>query len=382
MSSSSTPWSSSDDYALFSLIAIVVGGAGLSYMVWSNWHAEISLFYIRLLVWQIDFLHLHSLPIVELRKQLVAASWSPGHVRAIQLWYGLMILGGVLRWPAAIFIAALGVTCIVRAAPGRFAKALDLEGLIEVQARMFPTLRGFAERRMTKLIAPAAGMPRPADPALHAHEWRERFASDRKGKFSEAGAVSAFTAQLGRHWTGLEAATPVERVLFAAFFAHYNQERSEAMELLGRLSESLRKSGLDGPEGPKEALTVPDEIVAIADEKLNIPGVSAKIDDICARNGWTTTALMTLLTEARRKAGVLAPPAFAIVKLIDRPLWYALHSLGFPHERPEEDVHPNPRIEAAGARAHWEAERKARRPIYTPAVSVAVATLQKNSDKA
>lgn len=381
MSSSSTPWSSSDDYALFSIIAIIVGGAGLSYMVWSNWHAEISLLYIRALVWQIDFLHLHSQPIVQLRQQLVTASWSPEHVRAIQLWYGLMILGSALRWPVAIIIAALGITCICRAAPGRFAKALDLEGLIEVQARMFPTLRGFAERRLSKLVAPAQGMPRPADPALHAHEWRARFATDRNGHFSEAGAISAFTAQLGRHWTGLDAATPVERVLFAAFIAHHSQERAEAMDLLGRLSESLRKAGLDGPEGPKSALSVPSEIISIADEKLSVPGVSAKIDTICARNGWTTTALMTLLTEARRKAGVLAPPAFAIVKLIDRSLWYALHSLGFPHERPEEDVHPNPRVEAAGARAHWEAERKARRPIYTPTVSVAVATLQKNSDQ-
>ncbi|WP_456304189.1 secretion/conjugation apparatus DotM-related subunit, partial [Acetobacter nitrogenifigens] len=169
---------------------------------------------------------------------------------------------------------------------------------------------------------------------------------------------------------------PVERVLFAVFAAHYAQERAEAMALLGKLSESLRPAGLDGPEGPKASLVVPAEIVAEADAMLASPGALGRINELCARNGWTTTALMTLLTEARRKAGVLAPPAFAIVKLIDRPLWYALHSLGFPQERPEEDVHPNPRVEAAGARAHWDAERKARRPIYTPAVSVAIDTIR------
>ncbi|MBO1360156.1 hypothetical protein J2D73_10135 [Acetobacter sacchari] len=376
MSSSRSPWASGDDYALFSTLAIILGGAVLSYMLWTNWHAQISFWYIRALVWQIDVLHLHSPAILQLRQQLVTASWWPDRIRAVQLWYGLMILGTALRWPVAIVIAALGVTCVLRAAPGRFAKALDLEGLIDVQARMFPTLRGFADRKLTKLIAPADGAPRPADPALHAGEWRARYATDSKGGFSEAGAISAFSAQLGRHWTGLNKASPVERVLFAVFSAHYGQHRAEAMTMLGKLSDSLRSAGLDGPEGPKAPLTVPPDIVAQADEHLASPGVSGRIEEICARNGWTTTALMTLLTEARRKAGVLAPPAFAIVKLIDRPLWYALHSLGFPQERPEEDVHPNPRVEAAGARAHWEAERKARRPIYTPAVSVAVDTIR------
>ncbi|MBV1835470.1 secretion/conjugation apparatus DotM-related subunit, partial [Novacetimonas pomaceti] len=80
--------------------------------------------------------------------------------------------------------------------------------------------------------------------------------------------------------------------------------------------------------------------------------------------------------EARRQAGVLAPSSFAIVKLIDRSLWYALHSLGFPAEIPAEDLHPNPRIEAAGARAHWSEERRYQRPIYIPAVENALAILR------
>ncbi|WP_456306649.1 secretion/conjugation apparatus DotM-related subunit [Kozakia baliensis] len=39
-------------------------------------------------------------------------------------------------------------------------------------------------------------------------------------------------------------------------------------------------------------------------------------------------------------------------------------------------MHPNPRVEAAGARAHWEAERRAKRPLYTPALDAALHTIR------
>jgi intracellular multiplication protein IcmP len=53
---------------------------------------------------------------------------------------------------------------------------------------------------------------------------------------------------------------------------------------------------------------------------------------------------------------------------VDRRLWYALHSLGFETEGFGRYLHPNPRIEAAGARDHWAAERIAARPILTPEI--------------
>ncbi|WKE49652.1 hypothetical protein NUJ38_14070 (plasmid) [Gluconobacter oxydans] len=99
------------------------------------------------------------------------------------------------------------------------------------------------------------------------------------------------------------------------------------MVQLGRLSESLADSGLDGETGPLRSLDVPQDVLNAARVSLAEPDVQATISESCDGHGWTTTALMTLLCDARFRAGVLAPPAFAIVKLIDRPLWYALHSL-------------------------------------------------------
>jgi intracellular multiplication protein IcmP len=68
------------------------------------------------------------------------------------------------------------------------------------------------------------------------------------------------------------------------------------------------------------------------------------------------------------------------LKLVDRNLWYALHSLGYEIEGTGRYIHPNPRVEALGARNHWAAERVARRPILKPHLTEALATLQRFSD--
>ena len=85
---------------------------------------------------------------------------------------------------------------------------------------------------------------------------------------------------------------------------------------------------------------------------------------------------MSLLIEARRVAGVLAPAQFLALKLVDRPLWYALHSLGFEGDGPGQNTHPNPRIEAIGARDHWAAERVAGRPLTQPSIARALAAVR------
>ncbi|MGK3936768.1 secretion/conjugation apparatus DotM-related subunit, partial [Enterococcus faecium] len=69
---------------------------------------------------------------------------------------------------------------------------------------------------------------------------------------------------------------------------------------------------------------------------------------------------------ARLRAGVLPPAQFAWLRLVDRPLWYALHSLGFESEGIGRYLHPTPRVEAVGARDHWAVERLAGRPVEGP----------------
>ena len=88
-----------------------------------------------------------------------------------------------------------------------------------------------------------------------------------------------------------------------------------------------------------------------------------------SRHAYTNPAMMELLVEARRRAGVLAPAQFAWLKLVDRRLWYALHSLGYETDGFGRYLHPNPRVEAIGARDHWAAERAAGAPVIEPNLS-------------
>ena len=81
------------------------------------------------------------------------------------------------------------------------------------------------------------------------------------------------------------------------------------------------------------------------------------------------------------RSGVLAPAQFAWLKLVDRPLWYALQSLGFETEGTGRYLHPNPRVEAVGARDHWAVERSADIPIPEPSFDRALVALQRHARK-
>ena len=368
---------SSGEITLMLAGVALLGMVVLAYMVWSTFHTEISRFYCEALIWQLGILS-PTPELAHLNVQLHQALHHPASIRLIQLYYGLSIVGMHLRWVAVLVGGICAGLCLFFGENKALRAVLDLEGLIAVQAKMFPTLRGFAKRRITRLVAPSTGAPLPADPALTADEWRSRFATAADGSFSEVCAQEAFERQLGPHYTtaGPVATPPAAQVLFASFALHKLKRRDEAMTLLGQLSEGLADAGLDGDTGPKISLKVPADVLKTAQDFLADPEVQTTIAQSCDRHGWTTTALMTLLCDARFEAGVLAPPAFAIVKLIDRPLWYALHSLGYPSENPNEDVHPNPRIEAAGARAHWSEEQRLRRPLYIPVLDRALSTLR------
>ena len=107
--------------------------------------------------------------------------------------------------------------------------------------------------------------------------------------------------------------------------------------------------------------------------------VFSEPQSIMQRHAWTNTALMSLLNTARMRSGVLAPAQFAWLKLVDRPLWYALQSLGFETEGTGRYLHPNPRVEASGARDHWAVERAADIPIADPSFDRAIVALQRHA---
>lgn len=299
----------------------------------------------------------------------------PASVSARTLYRLCHETGSYLRVPAALVIAVLAVLCHARNAPSRFTTVHTLDTLMRVQAKVFPTIAAFVDRDLRPTpISP--GAPRPLDAALHPREWVDRYARRPGGGFDADAARQELTRQLGPLWRGAGDASPLVRCLLAAFVLHAAREREAARAFLGDFSRSLAPASKHGPGGPAPALGVPAHITAEADRILQRHDLRDLLR-IADRHAFTVPALMTLLCEARRRGGVLAPAQFNFVKLIDRRVWYALHALGFPVEDgAEETAMPNPRAEAAGARDHWAAECAQGQPLFVPALDRAVAALR------
>lgn len=361
-------WASGDDTLFVAAIVIAIALGVIGYMSWTRNHAEISRSFALLAHRHIQLIQYVTDEYDGLDRQLLGAD------------YGRVTLGGIhaaaasiglwFRVPVAVLLGVLSVACFFRSPATRFRRRFDLDGLAAEQAKSFRTIAAFAARRL-RLRDLRQGDPRPADPALQAPEWLDRYAL-RDGELSKPALRAGLVRQLGNRWAGAEQATPHVRVLFAAFALHGEQRHQEALSLLGELSEGLWPSGREGATGPEAPLGVTGPVVARADAVI-ATGTAAVAQ--AARHAFTAPALMTVLVEARRRGGVLPPAAFNAVKLADRSLWFALHSLGFPSEAHGRTQHPNPAVEAIGARDHWAVECGTGRPVGTPSVERAAAAL-------
>ncbi|MCG7351406.1 secretion/conjugation apparatus DotM-related subunit [Roseomonas mucosa] len=366
-------WASNDDYVAISLAIILIGLGFGAYQLWTYYHAEITWGVFQLQHWKMQLIAHFTSDYAEQDALVMAA-----HPERATIWQLLALLtsvGRFFRIPAALLMLALAVLCYFRAAPSRYCRQLDLDALRREQALFFRAARATLGRSLG-LKGIGKGDPLPADPALRADEWMARYATGKDGTLDEVAARHALLRQLGPVWRGIGKAAPHVRVLFAAFALHLVQRREEAFDLLGDIAEALPRDLKDSAAGPAAALAFPAALVREADRVLEDPAVRGPAVLIADRHAYTTTALMSVLNEARRRSGVLPPASFNGLKLVDRPLWYALHSLGFPGDGPGQNTHPNPRIEALGARDHWAAERAARQPLLTPAMQQALAAVR------
>ncbi len=366
-------WPSSDDTALFNIIIIFVGLGVGAYLLWTNYHATISSDVMAVVHEEIGWLS-----DVTDRFQVADRQMEDSDPSAVTLadLYGILhATGSFVHLPAAAFMAVLGFFCFIGAAPSRFKRAFNIEGLIREQTLRFPAARAFVRRKMS-LVRIEEKTPRPADYALTAGEWLDRFVCKSGESFDDRRAFRALSSQLGPAWTSPASATPIVRVLFAAFALHMVERRDDAVNLLGEIAAFLDAGRKEGRAGPAAYLKLPPETLRRVDELLRDRRWYGEAEKVAARHAFVVPALMAVLNHARLRAGVLAPAQFSWVKLIDRPLWYALHSLGFESEGLGRYAHPNPRVEAAGARDHWATERAAGRPVPWPAVERALEALK------
>jgi intracellular multiplication protein IcmP len=363
----------SDDYTVFSLILIVVGLCILGWASWHLWHAEISRIALMIAHREMQAIGLVS-------DRFEQADIAVQRARAPRVEFDQLVrlyrnIGQAFLFPAMALVLALAAFCFLRGGAGRFTRTFDLESLMAEQAKASRSTAAFVGRGL-KLSKVRAGEPRPADSALHVHEWIDRYAITANGGFDEAAARREFMRQLGARWAEASAAAPAVRSMLAVFALQGVQRRDEAAGLLGLLSEGLSIDKREGGAGPEQPLAFDPKTLAVADRALATLDVSAWACDVMDKHHFTTPGLMSVLNEARLRSGVLAPAQFAFLKLVDRRLWYALHALGFESDGLMAHPHPSMRIEALGAGAHWAAERAAGAPIPTPEFDQAIAAIR------
>jgi hypothetical protein len=220
--------------------------------------------------------------------------------------YGIShAVGMFFRIPAVAPIVILAAVCTVRAAPSRYKRGFDLEGLIREQAASFPVTAAYVGRAL-RLVPPSDNV-RPADYALTPDEWLQRFAFDRHGQFDAVRAASALAGQLSARWSGPKAAAPAARFLFVVFGLHLAQHREQALALLGAASAALGSISDDAEFGPRCPLQLPDPLVAKTDALITDPAAFEVASTVAAGHAYTATALMALLNAARTR--VHAPNA-------------------------------------------------------------------------
>ena len=171
------------------------------WMAWQVFHAQMSAVALWIAHWEMQGIGLLSHRFELADAQILRVN--PETVRADQLLRLFRNIGAFFMAPAVGVTGLLAVMCFARAGNQRFARRLDLEGLMREQAKSFPFISWVVGRKLG-LAGVREGGPRPADPALRPDEWLEFWAAGEKGGFDEAKAREVLARQLGNPWTGIK----------------------------------------------------------------------------------------------------------------------------------------------------------------------------------
>ncbi len=260
-------------------------------------------------------------------------------------------------------IALIGLWGLRKGPGTQFRRKLNLDGLIGVQAKVFPYITPFVKFNPTTQPVRPPGAPVPSElplysEALGPEEW---IAFNQipipDGKLDEHAAYIAFAKQLGPRWQGWMKLTPYKQVLLAAFCLKAARKRTDSDSMLGRLAICWQ-----GTKGLN--LNADKKLVADARKVLKSEAAKKTLAQ-CNMHAFETTAMLRALQVARQEGGVLAPAPFVWLRGHSRALWYPLNNLG------RQAFH----MEALGAMCHFKAEKMTQRPIPKPKVNDAVQSI-------
>ncbi len=296
------------------------------------------------------------------KRKIPTETWLQGNILAPEvLWTFSNRAGEYMRYPVVLFLLAAGIFYMYFSKKTKFRTVYDLEGLIKRQAVQWPVVMPIVDFDPS-ITARNVGDPVPEHlpifaEALSPEEWVAFHRIPIVNKVPDKDAMRrAFQLQLGPRWTGVGCLTPAQRCLIAAFALKGAQRRKEGDGLLGRVSQYWNY---------KTDFTPDAELVAEVDGILNDEKIGGAALKIASHYAYRTTAILGVLKWARERSGVCAPASFLWMRAHDRALWYPLNNLG------RRTYHP----EAAGALAHYMAEKAGGKPLPVPRLETAVLTM-------
>lgn len=300
---------------------------------------------------------------VEQKREVTVEMWkAAGYLAPDVLWSISNRVGEYTRWVISAVLVGAAIFFMYFSKRTKFCTVWNLETLIKQQAKEWPIITPIVDFSPTDANGRNPGDPVPETipvfaEALSPEEWvaRERIALQDKVPDKDM-IRRAFQQQLGPRWTGLSCLTPAQRCLFAAFALKGAQKRKESDALLGRIAVFWNIKTDFSPSA---------ELMQEVDGILADPKYGAEALRVASRHAYRTTALLGTLKWARERGGVLASSAFLWLRAHDRALWYPLNNLG------RRAYH----TEAAGAMAHYMAEKNAGKALPIPRLETAVATL-------
>lgn len=240
---------------------------------------------------------------------------------------------------------------------GRFKDKYSMEKFRELESTNWPAICTSLGKNYAKTDLDTGDFAMSMQPMKFAKKYNLLDVEQIEGKtvatVNRERAFVVFSTQMGPPWEGDLKHMPSHILaLFAIFAAKAEHDTKSSAKLLAQLSRSSTRGN----------------------KKLDFSGVnevlfkhigSMKIARAVGPHAFLYPAMASLL-ELAREDGVLASAEFLWLKLIDRPLWYMLNSVGRKTAFPE----------ISGPYAHWVVEKRLRRPLKTPMVEEAINALE------
>ncbi len=267
-----------------------------------------------------------------------------------------------MRWPAAVLLMCLAVVGYRYSPRRKLRRSFTLEDLINAQSIAWPVISPVT--KINPAIGPqrAPGDSMPAKLPVFAEAMSpEEFISfnhiPMENKTPDRDAVTrVFTRQLGQRWQGFDKLPMHYQALAAVFATKGARKRDAADQLLNEIALSW---------SPKTGLVLSANLKSRIKQILRDPKVGGEAAKIMSAHAYAVPGMFRLLLWARERGGVLAAATFLWLRAVDRSLWYPLNNAG------RRTFH----AEAAGAVAHYYAEKFLRRPLIIPKVQGAVESI-------